>query len=104
MGFHQSPPETLGRLIQTIMSTAEEDDFSAIIKILESAQSEHELKWILRNVVENSGKTDAEKGEAIQEGIRKVLVFGTDSDALKGAQQVFQNTVKDLFDEKSITY
>jgi hypothetical protein len=46
-----SPPETLGgQVLKTIMSSVEKDDFNAIIQVLQSAKSDHELKWILRNV------------------------------------------------------
>jgi hypothetical protein len=49
--LQQSPPETLGGMVlRTIMSSVEEHDFDAIIKVLESAKSEHELKWILRRL------------------------------------------------------
>jgi hypothetical protein len=75
-----SPPETLGgQVLKTIMSSVEEDDFEAIIQVLQSAKSDHELKWILRNVpgrklTEKSG--EAEKGEALLEGLKTILIYG----------------------------
>lgn len=86
------------------MSTAEEDDFSAIIKILESAQSGHRLKWILRNVADNPGKTEAEKGKALQEGIKKVLCFGEDVADLEQAQKIFARKVETLLKSNGIQY
>ena len=75
-----SPPETLGgQVLKTIMSSVEKDDFNAIIQVLQSAKSDHELKWILRNVpgrklTEKSG--EAEKGEALLEGLKTILIYG----------------------------
>src|SRR5690606_38526126 len=78
--LRNSPPETLGHLVLTIMETVESDDFDAIIKILEAAESSHELKWILRNAQNkikiSSDSSDSDKGNALEEGLRRVLEFG----------------------------
>ena len=67
-----APPETLGgQVLKTIMATVEEKDFDAIIKVLESAKSVHELKWILRRLVDLKAKEDP-NGDLLQEGIKKL--------------------------------
>jgi hypothetical protein len=73
--LEKSPPETLGgQILRTIMATEEEEDFDAIIKVLESAETDHELKWIIRRIVDLHGKDP--NGELLQKGIRQLAGYG----------------------------
>jgi deoxyhypusine synthase len=93
-----SPPETLGGMVlRTIMSTVEESDFDAIIKVLESAKSEHELKWILRRLVNDSIKDDPD-GKWLQEGIKRLANFGSESEGYNK----FEERVKEILNAKNI--
>jgi len=84
--FKDSPPETLGQLLQVIVKVPEVDDFEAILKVLRSADSigdeGHKLKWIIRSFHDPdlSKKSvsirDQESKTALEEGIRKLMEFG----------------------------
>jgi hypothetical protein len=96
--LQQSPPETLGGMVlRTIMSTVEEADFDAIIKVLESAKSEHELKWILRRLVNDTIKDDPD-GKWLQEGIKRLAIFGNELDGY----DKFEERVKEILNAKKI--
>lgn len=70
-----APPETLGgQVLRTLMIEPEKDDFDAIIKVLESADSPHELKWIVRSI-ENYLQEDP-NGNLLNDGLRELLNFG----------------------------
>ncbi|HEX2959421.1 MAG TPA: hypothetical protein VHO70_21480 [Chitinispirillaceae bacterium] len=98
-----SPPETLGgMLLQTIMSTVEESDFDAIVKILESAKSEYELKWILRRLVNDTIKDDPD-GKWLQEGIKRVLEFGREK-VRKELFDSYNTRVQRILEGKGIIY
>jgi hypothetical protein len=90
--LRRTPPEALGRLLSTLMETREAEDFQGIRFILgscartkESAapiSPDHKLKWVLRSVSaipipEMAGpERDAQKGEALRDGIRILKDFG----------------------------
>ena len=97
-----SPPETKGHLILTLMATTEEDDFNAIIKILEAAETDHELKWVLRNAQDaipiSTKSTDKEKGDALDEGIKRVGNFGNNLDEYS----TYVNRFMEILNEKNI--
>ncbi len=89
-------PETLGGMVlKTLMATVEAEDFDAVIKVLKSAKSDHELKCILRNVSDLPKQTSDQKGEALQDGIKMLLGFGgyfEEDDELKKVRYL-----KDIF-------
>ena len=97
-----SPPETMGHLILTLMATTEAEDFDAIIKILEAAETDHELKWVLRNAQDaipvSSKSTDKEKGDALDEGIKRVGNFGNNLDEYS----TYVNRSMEILNEKNI--
>jgi len=77
----KAPPETLGgEVLRTLMKTEEPEDFDAIVKVLQSAKTPHELKWILRNVQDTikvyTKMSETQKEEALKEGTKKVMEFG----------------------------
>jgi len=78
----KTPPETLGQVLQTIMLTKEPEDYDEILTILRSAESDHELKWILRWTsgismpAKGTPGYEQKSGVALKEGIRKVMEFG----------------------------
>jgi hypothetical protein len=98
-----APPETLGgQVLRTIMSTVEESDFDAIIKVLESAATDHELKWIIRCVVDYV--RDDKDGRLLQEGIRRILHYGEGIEKTKTIRQTYYEKVISILDEKGILY
>ncbi|NLW32023.1 MAG: hypothetical protein GXY77_11270, partial [Fibrobacter sp.] len=103
-----SPPETLGHLVLTIMETVESDDFDAIIKILEAAESSHELKWILRNAQDkikiSSDSNDNDKGNALEEGIRRVIEFGLNNDSVSDKLEIYNRKIRTILKRNSIYY
>ncbi|MBN1601947.1 MAG: hypothetical protein JW915_10075 [Chitinispirillaceae bacterium] len=102
--LQQSPPETLGGMVlRTIMSSVEEHDFDAIIKVLESAKSEHELKWILRRLMNDTIKDDPD-GKWLQEGIKKVLEFGEKVQSLQNSRKSYIAQVENILSLKGIIY
>jgi len=104
--LRNSPPETLGHLVLTIMETVESDDFDAIIKILEAAESSHELKWILRNAQNkikiSSDSSDSDKGKALQEGIRRVMEFGMEIQDVELKYNLYKNKIGMVLDSYEI--
>ncbi|MDG5816507.1 LysM peptidoglycan-binding domain-containing protein [Chitinispirillales bacterium ANBcel5] len=75
-----SPPETLGRVLKTVMASPEEDDFKTIEEILSSIKCKHQLKWTLRNVQDEYVIThpvsDRNRRLALEKGIERLLAFG----------------------------
>jgi len=95
--LRNAPPETLGgQVLRTIMATTEPDDFAAIIKVLESAKSAHELKWIIRRIVASNSKDP--NGDVLQEGIRKLQNFGSNLDQYMD----YANKLTRILDENNI--
>jgi len=87
--FRKTPPEALGQLLQTIVKVPENDDFEAILKILQSADGRgdagHRMKWIIRSFHDPGLSrikelTDEMKKNALEEGIRELLAFGNGID------------------------
>jgi hypothetical protein len=85
-GYEYSPPEVLGEAIIEIMVKGREsnEDCNAILEILKSAGSDHELKSILRVVSEMkierpkdetnpvaNAKYAKDQGDALQEGVKR---------------------------------
>ena len=106
--LRKSPPETLGHLVLTIMETVEADDFDAIIKILGATESSHELKWILRNAQDeikiSSDSSDSDKGNALEEGIRRVLEFGLNNDSVSDKLEIYNRKIRTILKRNSIYY
>ncbi len=91
--LRKMPPETLGRVLATLMLTREPSDFQGIRYILGSAVREgegaaarvspdHKLKWVLRSVSDlpipaaDGPEREAKKREALEDGIRIIREFG----------------------------
>jgi outer membrane protein OmpA-like peptidoglycan-associated protein len=99
--LQNSPPETLGgQVLRTIMLTTESEDFDAIIRVLESAKSVHELKWIIRCIVDY--KKDDPDGKLLEEGIKRLLVFGNDREDLEKSYQIFNRNIKFILNKNGI--
>ena len=102
----KSLPKSLGQLIITIMEIPEPDDFDAILKVLKSATgNQHKLKWILRCVHDtklsrDKGINDKKKGDALDEGITKLLEFGEE---MVGFDDYLDN-LKNLLRNEGIDY
>ena len=98
--LRNAPPETLGgQVLRTIMATVEESDFDTIIKVLESARTDHELKWIIRCTVDY--EKDDEDGKLLQAGIRALTNFG------RGPGDAYKNYAKrltEILDDKKIIF
>ncbi len=77
-----SNPESLGAVLNVIMKTREETDFERILWVLQNAESEHKLRWIVREVSQiDVGKdTDPEyemkKAKALKRGRQMLMDFG----------------------------
>ncbi|MDG5816505.1 hypothetical protein QA601_15515 [Chitinispirillales bacterium ANBcel5] len=78
--YRLSPPETLGRVLKTVMAIPEEGDFETIEKILSSIKCKHQLKWTLRNVQDEYVIThpvsDRNRRLAMEKGKKVILEFG----------------------------
>jgi hypothetical protein len=100
----KSPPETLGgEVLRTLMQSVEPDDFNAIIKVLESAKNDHELKWIIRCIVDS--KAEDVGGKLLQEGIRRLLKYGKDHrDITIQNQNSYVARIKRILQIKGIDY
>ncbi len=97
--LQNSPPEALGELLQTLTEAPKEEDFNAILKVLQSAEGRnddaHKLKWIIRSfhdaeLSRRGNVTDAMKKAALEEGIRELMGFGGDIDEIQRNQYVNQ--------------
>ena len=81
--LRQAPPEALGRLIQLIMKSHDDDDYDRILAILEqtreglkAGQRNHELRWILRFVNRAAtSETRSDKDASLREGTEKIRDF-----------------------------
>jgi hypothetical protein len=75
-------PEALGHAMATIMVTREATDFKALIWFLQSAESSHKVRWVVRfaSEVNIPMKSDpfykAKKDEAYEVGRKKLMDFG----------------------------
>lgn len=108
--FKDSPPETLGQLLQVIVKVPEVDDFEAILKVLRSADSigdeGHKLKWIIRSFHDpdlskkNVTIREQESKTALEEGIRTLMEFGED---MEGYDE-FLEKLHDILTENGIKY
>ncbi len=109
-------PEATGSIILGIMEIPQESDFDAIIKLLQSADSDHELKSILRTVGLEDIAIKASRpkrgtplyskwqGDALQEGIRRLLGFGEGIKKLEFAYPGYRGKVKRVLEEKNIEF
>lgn len=84
----KAPPETLARLLLTIMETPEEKDFEDIITVLQAVDSEHEMAWVLRRITDLPTETDDQKGVALKAGVRKLQEHGSE---LRGFSGYYSN-------------
>ncbi len=80
--MRRSSPEALGRALNVLMRTREDDDFEHILYILKFAQSDHKLRWIVREIPqvalppETAPNYESEKERLYQEGKKMLFVFG----------------------------
>jgi hypothetical protein len=109
--LQNSPPEALGELLQTITEFPEEEDFNAILRVLQSAEGRndnaHKLKWIVRSfhdpeLSRRGNVTDAMKKSALEEGIAELLGFGESLDEMQRNQYVNQMQV--TLQRNGVTY
>jgi len=98
-----APPESQAQALLAIMETKEDEDYDAILNVLRAAKTEHELKWILRKIsqMQLPAKEDPEyakaSGEALQEGIRRIVIFGKSEDG-------FDKLIYSLLNKNGIKY
>lgn len=80
-----APPETLGRVIQVLTESFQNEDYDAIINVLSATQSAHELKWTLRysqrSVNLDSNRSEKAKSDALNLGITRLRSHGKSSSA-----------------------
>jgi hypothetical protein len=111
--LQNSPPEALGELLQTITEFPSDDDFDAILKVLQSAEGRndnaHKLKWIIRSfhdpeLSRRRNVTDAMKKTALEEGIAELMEFASDISELAQRQGSFQDDLRSLLSRNGVTY
>ena len=114
----KSPPEALGELLQLIVEVPEKEDFSAILRVLQSAEGRndkaHKLKWIIRcfhdpelsrKLAGKDEKTkERMKKAALEEGIEELMSFGKDVSALTQMQADFQDDLRLLLQRNGVKY
>ncbi|MBD3346347.1 MAG: hypothetical protein GF401_14930 [Chitinivibrionales bacterium] len=88
--------------LRTGKPSVEPDDFDAIITVLKSAGSRHELKWILRSTV--SYVSEDPDGKLLEEGIRRVLRFGENVEGLEQAKASYSREVRTILRRNEIRY
>ena len=113
-----SPPEALGELLQIIVEVPEKEDFSAILRVLQSAEGRndnaHKLKWIIRSFHDpelsrkHAGKDEKTKERlkktALEEGIEELMAFGENVEKLEGNRDKYLTELKILLTRNGVVY
>jgi hypothetical protein len=103
--FKTSPPEVLGRVLQTVMYTFEVADYFTILEVLRSTDIAHKLKWIIRNVqtIVDVGHepSEPEKANALNVGLRRLREHG-EREAGVEVRKSYLKDLEDILEGKGI--
>lgn len=94
-----TPPPALADSLRTLMEEPEEEDFRAILLILNGC-GPHQLRWTLRNLSDTP--IPGREKEALDEGRKKLFDFGRDEKHMKNSREVYIDRLTALFAEKGI--
>jgi hypothetical protein len=100
-------PEVRGRLLASLtklemtINAYDDDSFSSILQILNSATRAHEFKWVVRNaqfIIEPESGNDYAKQQAFEEGKRRLYAHGENLSTNNRTYAKYKNDLNDLFE------